>query len=58
MREIDEERLEHMFPDGYSITYVAPDGSTRIRVFNPLAYKKLHETIQTWEKVYPHERRI
>lgn len=35
MREIDQDKMDAIFPNGYMIFYTCPDGQVRFNIYNP-----------------------
>jgi hypothetical protein len=54
MREDFEEQISKMFPKGYLLVYVVPNGDVRCNMFNPEGYAGIHKLKQIveqgWEK--------
>lgn len=43
MREIDQDTIDAMFPDGYMIFYTCPDGQIRFNIYNPRGIPTLNK---------------
>ena len=52
MREDFEEQIEKMWPRGYILVYIVPNGDIRCNMFNPEGYaqiNKIRHLIETGE---------